>query len=159
MSSPPSAPGPHGLAVVRRSLGPLVRGPEPESGSASLRTFHILGRRTPMSAAQAHDVRQRPGLTLTVLAISATGYILLQSMVLPALPALGRDLHTSQSSAAWVLTAYLISASVATPVLGRLGDMFGKKKVLLVVLALLAIGSLIAALTSSFPVMLAARAG
>jgi EmrB/QacA subfamily drug resistance transporter len=110
-----------------------------------------------MSASEVHDERQRPGLTLAVLALSALGYILLQSMVLPALPEIGRDLHTSQSSAAWVLTAYLISASVATPVLGRLGDMFGKKRVLLAVLALLAVGSLIAALTSSFPVMLAAR--
>ena len=50
-----------------------------------------------------------------------------------------------------MLTAYLISASVATPVLGRLGDMFGKKKVLLIVLAFLIVGSVLAALTSSVP--------
>ena len=56
-------------------------------------------------------------------------------MVLPALPEIGKALNTSQSTVAWVLTAYLISASVATPVLGRLGDMHGKKRVLLFVLA------------------------
>jgi EmrB/QacA subfamily drug resistance transporter len=101
--------------------------------------------------------RQHPNLTLGVLALSAFAYILLQSMVLPALPEIGRALHTSQSTVAWVLTAYLVSASVATPVLGRLGDMFGKKKVLLIVLVLLVVGSVLAALTSSVPVMLTAR--
>ena len=109
-----------------------------------------------MSHAESHD-RQHPGLTLGVLSLSAMAYILLQSMVLPALPEIGRALHTSQTTVAWVLTAYLVSASVATPVLGRLGDMFGKKKVLLIVLACLVAGSVLAALTSSVAVMLAAR--
>ncbi len=109
-----------------------------------------------MSHAESHD-RQHPTLTLGVLSLSALAYILLQSMVLPALPEIGHALHTSQSTVAWVLTAYLISASVATPVLGRLGDMFGKKRVLLIVLASLIVGSVLAALTSSVPVMLAAR--
>jgi EmrB/QacA subfamily drug resistance transporter len=109
-----------------------------------------------MSHAESHH-RQHPTLTLGVLSLSALSYILLQSMVLPALPEIGRALHTSQSTVAWVLTAYLISASVATPVLGRLGDMFGKKRVLLIVLASLIVGSVVAALTSSVAVMLTAR--
>jgi EmrB/QacA subfamily drug resistance transporter len=108
------------------------------------------------SHGKGHD-RQHPTLTLGVLSLSAAAYILLQSMVLPALPEIGRALHTSQSTVAWVLTAYLISASVATPVLGRLGDMFGKKRVLLIVLAALIAGSVLAALATSVPVMLAAR--
>src|SRR4029079_13252281 len=84
-------------------------------------------------------------------------YVLLQSLVVPALPDLQAALHTSQSSISWILTAYLLSASVATPVLGRLGDMFGKERMLVVVLAALSAGSLIAALTSSIGVMIAAR--
>jgi EmrB/QacA subfamily drug resistance transporter len=110
-----------------------------------------------MSEPEVH-ARQHPNLTLAVLSVSALGYILLQSMVLPALPEIAHQLKTSQDTVAWVLTAYLISASVATPVLGRLGDMIGKKKVLIVVLVLLIVGSLLAALTSSLPVMLIARA-
>jgi EmrB/QacA subfamily drug resistance transporter len=109
-----------------------------------------------MSHTESHD-RQHPTLTLGVLSLSALAYILLQSMVLPALPEIGDALHTSQSTVAWVLTAYLISASVATPLLGRLGDMFGKKRVLLIVLAFLIVGSVLAALTSSVAVMLTAR--
>ncbi len=84
-------------------------------------------------------------------------YVLLQSLVVPALPTLQAALHTSQSTVSWIFTAYLLSASVATPVLGRLGDMFGKERMLVVVLAALSAGSLVAALTSSIGIMIAAR--
>jgi MFS family permease len=83
--------------------------------------------------------------------------VLLQSLVVPALPTLQVALDTSQSTASWILTAYLLSASVATPVLGRLGDMFGKERMLVIVLCALTAGSLVAALTSSIAVMIAAR--
>jgi MFS family permease len=83
--------------------------------------------------------------------------VLLQSLVVPALPTLQVALHTSQSTVSWILTAYLLSASVATPVLGRLGDMFGKERMLVIVLCALTAGSLVAALTSSIAVMIAAR--
>ena len=83
--------------------------------------------------------------------------MLLQSLVVPALPTLQIALHTSQSTVSWILTAYLLSASVATPVLGRLGDMFGKERMLVIVLTALTAGSLVAALTSSITVMIAAR--
>ena len=109
-----------------------------------------------MSLADAHT-RQSPGRTFAVLGTGAMAYVLLQSLVVPALPTLQAALHTSQSSISWILTAYLLSASVATPVLGRLGDMFGKERMLVVVLAALSAGSLIAALTSSIGVMIAAR--
>ena len=59
-----------------------------------------------MSDTEGHD-RQHPTLTLGVLSLSALAYILLQSMVLPALPEIGKALNTSQSTVAWVLTAYL----------------------------------------------------
>jgi MFS family permease len=109
-----------------------------------------------VSLADPHT-RQSPGRTFAVLGTGAMAYVLLQSLVVPALPTLQAALHTSQSSISWILTAYLLSASVATPVLGRLGDMFGKEHMLVVVLAALSAGSLIAALTSSIGVMIAAR--
>ncbi len=109
-----------------------------------------------MSVADEH-ARQSPGRTFIVLGTGAMAYVLLQSLVVPALPTLQAALHTSQSSIAWILTAYLLSASVATPVLGRLGDMFGKEHMLVVVLAALSAGSLVAALTSSIGIMIAAR--
>jgi MFS family permease len=103
------------------------------------------------------EVRQHAGLTLAILTISALAYILMQSMVVPALPEFAHDLHTTQANVAWILTAYLLSASVATPVLGRMGDMFGKKHVLVGVMASLVVGSVVAATTSSIGVMIFAR--
>ncbi len=101
--------------------------------------------------------RQSPNVTFAVLGTGAMAYVLLQSLVVPALPTLQASLHTSESTVSWLLTAYLLSASVATPVLGRLGDMFGKERMLVIVLAALTAGSLVAALTSSIAVMIAAR--
>jgi EmrB/QacA subfamily drug resistance transporter len=101
--------------------------------------------------------RTHPGLILAVLSLSGAAYALLQSLVVPALPVLQDDLHTTTSGVAWVFTSYLLAASVVTPIAGRLGDMFGKKRVLIVVLAGLAAGSLIAALVHSLPLMIVAR--
>ena len=101
--------------------------------------------------------RQGIGLTFGVLCLGTFAYTLLQSMVLPALPAIQRDLHTSQTAVAWVLTAYLLSASIATPILGRLGDMFGKKRLLVLVFVALSLGSVIAAVTTSIAVLIFAR--
>jgi EmrB/QacA subfamily drug resistance transporter len=77
--------------------------------------------------------------------------------VAPALPVLQRDLHTSTSSVAWVFTSFLLAAAVATPIAGRLGDMFGKKRVLVISLLSLAAGSLVAAVATSLPLLIAGR--
>jgi MFS family permease len=73
--------------------------------------------------------RVQHGVTFAVLSTAPLAYSLLQSLVLPALPTLERVIHTS-STLAWLLTAFLLSAAVATPIVGRLGDMFGKEKML-----------------------------
>jgi EmrB/QacA subfamily drug resistance transporter len=79
-------------------------------------------------------------------------------MVAPALPAIQKDLHTTTTGVTWVLTIYLLTASIATPVLGRLGDMFGKEQVLVAVLGMFALGSLVAALSHSIGLLVAGRA-
>ena len=96
--------------------------------------------------------------TFAVLLVGVAAYALLQSLVLPVLPTIQHSLHTSQSAVTWVLTAYLLSASVFTPILGRVGDMVGKKRIFVVALAALALGSLLAALATSIGVMIVARA-
>jgi EmrB/QacA subfamily drug resistance transporter len=98
--------------------------------------------------------------TLVVLFLSLGGlsYAVLQSLVAPALPVIAQDLHSSTENISWVLTAYLLAASVLTPILGRLGDMVGKRRVLLIVLIILAAGTLLAALAPNLPVLIAARA-
>src|ERR1700690_3770277 len=105
----------------------------------------------------APPITAHPGRLLAVLAFGGGAYAMLQSLVVPALPTLQRDLHTTPSGVAWIFTAYLLAASVATPIAGRLGDMFGKKRTLVVVLSGLAAGTLLAALATTLPVMIAAR--
>jgi EmrB/QacA subfamily drug resistance transporter len=101
--------------------------------------------------------RQHYNVTFTLLAVAAVAYALLQSLVAPALLTIQQDLGTSATGAAWILTAYLLSASVLTPVAGRLGDMFGKKRALVVVLVVLGLGTALAGLATSIGLMIVAR--
>jgi EmrB/QacA subfamily drug resistance transporter len=101
--------------------------------------------------------RRHYNVTFSVLVLGVAAYALLQSMVIPVLPTIQHQLHTSQSTVTWVVTAYLLSASVFTPLLGRIGDMAGKERMLVVTLLGLAVGSLLAALASSIIVMIIAR--
>jgi MFS family permease len=101
--------------------------------------------------------RQHYRVTFGVLAIGTLAYVLMQSMVLPALDTIQHDLHTSQSAVAWLLSAFLVSSSVATPILGRLGDMFGKEKMLVVMFAILAVGTALAGVAGSLWLLIVAR--
>src|SRR6478609_3776131 len=101
--------------------------------------------------------RSHPHLTLAVLAIAGLAYAMLSSAVVPALPTIQHDLHTSETGVAWLLTGYLLSASVATAILGRLGDMFGKEHVLVWTLMAFAGGTLLAAVSHSLGLLIVAR--
>jgi EmrB/QacA subfamily drug resistance transporter len=78
-------------------------------------------------------------------------------VVSPALPEIQREFGADPSSAAWILTGYLLAASVATPIVGKLGDLFGRGKVLTVVLLIFAVGSAVCALAPSLGVLVAGR--
>jgi EmrB/QacA subfamily drug resistance transporter len=97
-------------------------------------------------------------VTFAVLATGVAAFALLQSLVIPVLTTVQQELHTSQGTVTWVLTAYLLSASIMTPILGRVGDMIGKERVFVATLVALAAGSLLAAVASSISVMIVARA-
>src|SRR5881227_2215548 len=105
----------------------------------------------------ADPARQHYNLTFAVLALGGAAYAMLQSLVAPALPTIQHDLHTTATSVTWVLTAYLLSASVCTPIFGRLGDMYGKERMLVIVLTVLAAGTVISALATSIGLMIAGR--
>jgi EmrB/QacA subfamily drug resistance transporter len=109
----------------------------------------------------SHDdiitARQHYGLTFAVLALAGLTFSLLQSLVAPALPEIQRDLHASAPAVAWILTAYLLSASILTPIVGRLGDMFGKEHTLVAALVVLGLGTLLAGLAHSIGVLIVAR--
>ena len=84
--------------------------------------------------------RQHYGLTLGVLTFAATAYALQQTMVVPALPELQRELDASTTWVTWVMTGFLLAAAVLTPILGKLGDRFGKERLLVYSLVAFLVG-------------------
>lgn len=102
-------------------------------------------------------VRANYRVTFAVLAVGVAAFALLQSLVIPVLPTIQVALGTDQTDVTWVLTGYLLSASIFTPIIGRLGDMYGKKRFFVVALTALAIGSFLAAIATVLPVMVLAR--
>ncbi len=94
---------------------------------------------------------------MTVLLVAGLAYAILASAVIPALPTIEHDLHTTETGVAWVLTGFLLSASVGTAIIGRLGDMYGKERLLVWTLLVLAAGTFLAAIATSLPVLIVAR--
>jgi EmrB/QacA subfamily drug resistance transporter len=90
--------------------------------------------------------RQHHNVTLAALVLAGTAYALQQTMVLPALPALQRDLHTTTTWATWIFTGFLLSSAVLTPMLGKLGDQHGKERLLAISLTVFLAGCIGAAL-------------
>jgi EmrB/QacA subfamily drug resistance transporter len=102
--------------------------------------------------------RQHHNVTLAILTAAGTAYSLMQTMVVPALPAFREDLHTTNEWATWVLTGFLLVSAVATPVLGKLGDQHGKERFLVVSLALFFVGCVGAAAAWNIWSLIAFRA-
>jgi EmrB/QacA subfamily drug resistance transporter len=109
-----------------------------------------------MAPGAEHEVT-RPNLILVVLLLAGLAYAVLSSAVIPALPTIQHDLGTTETGVTWVLTGFLLSASVGTAIIGRLGDMYGKERLLLWTLLVLAVGTLLAAVANSLAVLIVAR--
>jgi EmrB/QacA subfamily drug resistance transporter len=110
-----------------------------------------------MAAASPRSERVHPTLILAVLSLAGLAYAVLSSAVIPALATLQHDLHTTETGAAWLITGFLVSASVGTAIIGRLGDMYGKERLLLYTLLVLAAGTLLAAVSQSLAMLIVAR--
>src|SRR5712691_13501409 len=99
-----------------------------------------------MLAARRAGERPHYNVVLAVLTFAGIAYALQQTMVLPALPALQRDLHTTTTWATWIFTGFLLSSAVLTPMLGKLGDQHGKERLLATSLTVFLAGCIGAAL-------------
>ena len=96
-------------------------------------------------------------ITFIAVATSFTAVASLQSLIIPVLSTIGTDLGADAVGQTWMLTAWLISAAVATPLLGRAGDLVGRRRMYLVALGAVALGSVLAAFAPNLTVMLVAR--
>lgn len=114
-------------------------------------------RSDPEAGAAPIGAAENPTRVLVVLLAAGAAFALSQTLVLPALPALALRYGVDTSVAAWVLTGFLLSASVATAVVGKLGDRFGKGRVLTWVLVIFSIGGAVNALAPDIRVLIAGR--
>ena len=106
----------------------------------------------PAPARAAH-----PNEVLLVLLMAGVTFALSQTLVIPALPEIGAHLDASATATSWLLTAFLLSASIATPIVGKLGDIHGKGRVLTAVLLVFAAGAVVCALGQTIEVVIAGR--
>ena len=102
-------------------------------------------------------VSRRAWLTLAILSGTLLTVFFSETMLLPAIPEIIQDFNISYGTAAWIFSAYLIVAAVMTPVAGRLSDLYGKKKVLLILLTIYIVGLTAGGFADNISFLLATR--
>ena len=98
-----------------------------------------------------------PRAAFAAIAISVASLALLQNLVIPVIPMIATDFGVSADAASWTNTAWLIAAAVATPLLGRIGDLRGRRNTFLAVLGVVAVGDVVASFAPSLEVLILAR--
>nr|BFD85133.1 MFS transporter [Streptomyces sp. Xyl84] len=101
--------------------------------------------------------RSASGAVVPVLAFAGIVVAVMQTLLVPVIKDLPQLLDTSPSNATWVLTSTLLSGAVATPIMGRLGDLYGKRRMLIASLAVMVVGALVSAFTDALLVMIVGR--
>src|ERR1700753_1084342 len=112
-----------------------------------------------LTPAERRRLTRRPSDRAMTAALALTGLIaaFMQTLVTPIIPELPKLLSTTTSDATWVLSTTLLAAAIATPIAGRLGDMYGKRRIVLVLLIIMAVGSVICALSTTLLPMIVGR--
>ncbi len=105
----------------------------------------------------ADEPRRHYGVTLALLTVAGISFAVMQTLVVPALPFFQREFNTTASWATWIATGFLLSSSVLTPILGKLGDSYGKKRMLVISLAIFGLASLAAAAAWSLETLILCR--
>jgi MFS family permease len=95
--------------------------------------------------------------SLIAISVAVGSFSSLQSLLVPVLPTMQTDLSTDTAGITWALTAWLITAAVTTPIIGRIGDMVGKRRALIVCIAIVAVGCVVSAVAPNLAVLLIGR--
>ncbi|MGC4996288.1 MULTISPECIES: MFS transporter [unclassified Streptomyces] len=104
-----------------------------------------------------HPTRKAGGAVVPVLAFAGIVVAVMQTLLVPVIKDLPQLLGTEPSNATWVLTSTLLSGAVATPIMGRLGDLYGKRRMLILSLSVMVAGALVSAVTSQLLLMIVGR--
>src|SRR6476620_2941340 len=134
-----------------------------EKSNDSMETPRKQQQKQPPSSSKSElpetsrEIRASAWITLAILGSTILITMYGETMLLPAIRDVIRDFHISYSTASWILTAYLISGAVMTPIAGKLSDIYGRKKLVLIILIIYIIGISIGALSDNISVLLVAR--
>jgi MFS family permease len=109
-------------------------------------------------AVEPHGWEPSQIAALAVVSVAGLMASLTQSLLIPVLPSIAEDVGSSTTSTEWLLTSTLLAAAVAVPIAGRLGDLYGKRLMLMVSAGFLTVGSLICALSHSLVPLIIGRA-
>jgi EmrB/QacA subfamily drug resistance transporter len=134
--------------------GTTARHVEQESGADRSATASFGGLSRPTDE---QGVAEHPNEVLFVLLLAGVSFALSQTLVIPALPEISSEVGASASASSWLITGFLLAASVSTPIVGKLGDVYGKGRVLGYVLLLFSVGTVVCALGNSIGVLIAGR--
>ena len=99
----------------------------------------------------------QPWKVLVILSCLATMVMYAETMLIPAIPTLINDFDVSYGLSSWILTSYLIAGAVMTPIAGKLSDIYGRKKVLLIIMAIYTVGVCLGGFANDFLTMIIAR--
>lgn len=132
----------------------------PQAQGAAPPAISEPGHRPPLPGAKGGRNGAADGLrgVVPVLAFAGISVAVMQTLLVPVVAQLPALLRATTADAAWVVTATLLSGAVATPIMGRLGDLYGKRRFILVSLGMMVLGSLVCGLTSSLVPMVTGRA-
>src|SRR3954470_4674788 len=103
------------------------------------------------------DPVRHPAGVLLVLLMAGVSFALSQTLVIPALPEISQSVHASPAAASWILSGFLLSASISTPIVGKLGDVYGKGRVLTLTLLVFSVGGVVCALAHSIALLITGR--
>ncbi len=128
-----------------------------QDGEAYKKTLHQPTSSKSVSPETSEKIRTSVWLTLAILGSTILITMYGETMLLPAIRDIISDFHISYSTSSWILTAYLISAAVSTPIAGKLSDIYGRKKMVLVILIIYIVGISAGGVSTNISFLLTAR--
>ncbi|KPH16028.1 MFS transporter [Rhodococcus qingshengii] len=111
-----------------------------------------------VTTSDAGLAQPRSRFLFPIVVAAAVFQAVLQTVIVPLLPELPHFTGAGRTAVSWLVTVTLLVGAVVTPIFGRLADMFGKKKMLLVAFSMMTLGSMLCALSSDIAVLIFARA-
>src|ERR671919_808795 len=124
--------------------------PSPSSSSQSLPVSNI-------SSDTKNKISTYAWMTLAILGSSILITMYGETMLLPAIPEIITEFNISYNTASWILTAYLIAGAVMTPIAGKLSDIYGRKKMVLIIMIIYIIGISLGGLSSNITILIISR--